>query len=303
MKIESQAREFLNHLRVERSLSINTLAAYRRDISRYQEFLSAQGISSIEVITEDDARAYQGLLSSPDLGYATTTIARMLAAVRGFHKFALRERWISTDVTSAFVGVRPALRLPKALSVDEAIALVEALGSSEDALEIRDYALIELLYSTGARISEAIALEVTDVDVIERAVRLTGKGGKTRVVPIGDSALKAIEKYLVRSRPGLVKNATNLLFLTRNGKPLSRQSAFNSVVHAAKLAKISKEVSPHTLRHCYATHLLEGGADVRIVQELLGHASVTTTQIYTLVTSQRLREVYATTHPRALKKS
>jgi integrase/recombinase XerD len=302
VKIESQAREFLNHLRVERSLSPNTLAAYRRDLAKYQEFLAARAITSLEEIDEVTTRDYQSTLSSPALGYASTTIARMLASVRGFHKFAIRERWTGHDATAAFVSVRPAVRLPKALSVEEAISLVEILSTSEEPLEIRDYALIELLYSTGARISEAIGLELNDIDFQERTIKLTGKGGKTRIVPIGESAIKALEKYQVRVRPSLVKNATADIFLTRNGKRLSRQSAFNAVMHAAKMAKITKEVSPHTLRHCYATHLLEGGADVRIVQELLGHASVTTTQIYTLVTAQRLREVYSTTHPRALKK-
>ncbi|MEY4347593.1 MAG: site-specific tyrosine recombinase XerD [Actinomycetota bacterium] len=301
MKIENQVREFLNHLRVERALSPNTLAAYRRDIEKYQDFLKSRGVTTLEDVDEQMIRQYQDELSSPANGYATTTVARMIASVRGLHKFAIKERWVSRDVTAAFVSVRPGIRLPKALSVQQTIALVEALSTSEEPLDIRDHALIELLYATGARISEAINLEIGDIDVQEQAVRLTGKGGKTRIVPIGESALRALDKYLVRVRPSLVRDANLHLFLNRSGKRLSRQSAFNAVSHAAKLARLDLEVSPHTLRHCYATHLIEGGADVRIVQELLGHASVTTTQIYTLVTAQRLREVYATAHPRALK--
>ena len=302
MTIQKEVREFLSHLRVERNLSDNTLKAYTRDLERYSEFLLNHQIDRVSAISEEIVSSYHSVIHDSKLGLATTSIARMLASVRGFHRFAIREKWVTFDATTNLVSVKPALRLPKALTIDETTRLVEALAAAEQPLQIRDYALIELLYSTGARISEAVTLSLSDINESDSSIRLTGKGGKTRVVPIGGNALQALQKYLVRVRPGLLSGSTNVVFLTRSGEPLSRQSAFNAVKHAAALAKITKQVSPHTLRHCYATHLLEGGADVRIVQELLGHNSVTTTQIYTLVTAQRLREVYATSHPRALSK-
>jgi integrase/recombinase XerD len=303
VKFEAESRDFLNHLRVERNLSANTISAYKRDLDKYRVFLESRGIFSISDVDLDSVTGYQAFLSSNTSGFASTSIARMLASVRGFHAFALKERWISIDHTKSFVSIKPALRLPKALSVAETTSLIEVLASSEEVLGMRDYALLELLYSTGARISEAVNLELDDIDEDQQSIRLTGKGGKTRVVPIGSSAIAALQKYLVRSRPTLLKQSSRVVFLNRNGKKLSRQSAFNAVSQAAELAKLSVDVSPHTLRHCYATHLLEGGADVRVVQELLGHASVTTTQIYTLITAQRLREVYSTSHPRALRKN
>jgi integrase/recombinase XerD len=223
----------------------------------------------------------------------------MLAAVRGLHSFALKERWTMTDSCALLVSSKPAVRLPKALSVGDTLKVVEVLGSAESATDMRDYAVVEFLYSTGARISEVVGLTLDDLDLKGGSVRLFGKGSKYRIVPIGGAAIAALERYIVRARPSLVKQTTNVVFLNRKGEPLGRQSAFNAVSRCAELAQIKQAVSPHTLRHCFATHLLEGGADVRVVQELLGHASVTTTQIYTLVTQQRLREVYSMAHPRS----
>lgn len=228
---------------------------------------------------------------------AASSAARALVAVRGLHKFAVREGLVALDAARAVKPPAAPRRLPKALPVDDVLRLLEAPGA--DAL--RDRALLEVLYSTGARISEAVGLDLDDIDSHERTVLLDGKGGKQRLVPIGRPALDALDAYLVRSRPGLAAGGrgTPAVFLNVRGGRLSRQSAWQTLKVAAERAGIAASVSPHTLRHSFATHLLEGGADVRVVQELLGHASVTTTQIYTLVTVNTLREVYATAHPRA----
>jgi len=232
---------------------------------------------------------------------AASSAARALVAVRGLHKFAVLEGLTEHDAAREVKPPTPPRRLPKALPVDDVLRLLDTpVGEGPGML--RDRALLEVLYSTGARISEAVGLDLDDVDTVERTVLLDGKGGKQRLVPIGRPALEALDAYLVRARPGLVARGrgTPAVFLNVRGGRLSRQSAWNALKVAAEAAGIRVPVSPHTLRHSFATHLLEGGADVRVVQELLGHASVTTTQIYTLVTVNTLREVYATAHPRAL---
>ncbi|MDQ3502672.1 MAG: site-specific tyrosine recombinase XerD, partial [Actinomycetota bacterium] len=225
---------------------------------------------------------------------------RAVVAVRGLHRFALREGWTTLDPAREIKPPVPARRLPKAITVAQVAALLEAPDPATP-LGLRDRALLELLYGTGARISEAVGLAVDDLDRGSGVVRLDGKGGKQRVVPVGSYAGRAVEAYLVRSRPVLLAagSGTSALLLNARGGRLSRQSAWTVLRAAATRAALAVEVSPHTLRHSYATHLLDGGADVRVVQELLGHASVTTTQVYTLVTVDRLREVYATAHPRA----
>jgi len=233
---------------------------------------------------------------------SSVSAGRALVAVRGFHRFALREGVTAVDPAHV---VRPSgtpRRLPKAISVEQVEALIEAAGSGEDPRAVRDRALLEVLYATGARVSEAIGLDVDDLDLEAGTALLHGKGGKQRLVPVGRMAREAVEAYLVRGRPGLVAAGagTPALFVNRRGARLSRQSAWSMIRVAAERAGLSADISPHTLRHSYATHLLDGGADVRVVQELLGHVSVTTTQIYTLVTVEKLREVYLTAHPRAL---
>ena len=224
-------------------------------------------------------------------------------AVRGWHRFCVREGLTSTDVAAQVRPPTPPRRLPKAISVDDVERLLHAAGAEETPLAVRDRALLELLYGTGARISEAVGLDVDDVDLDDGVARLWGKGSKQRMVPIGSYAVAAVSAYLVRARPVLAtggsRPSTPALFLNARGGRLSRQSAWAVLRSAASRAGLTVEVSPHTLRHSFATHLLDGGADVRVVQELLGHASVTTTQIYTLVTVDRLREVYAAAHPRA----
>ena len=233
---------------------------------------------------------------------AAGSAARTLVAVRGFHRFALREGLVGVDVAG---GVRPpaaARRLPKALPVDHVVQIIQAAGHGGSALALRDRALVELLYGCGARISEAVGLDLDDLDTAAGVVRLSGKGGRQRLVPVGSYAVEAVSAYVVRSRPVLAAPGAGsaALFLNARGSRLSRQSAWTVLHRAAERAGLTAEVSPHTLRHSFATHLLDGGADVRVVQELLGHASVTTTQVYTLVTVDKLREVYATAHPRAL---
>lgn len=299
MSLNNQIKEYLSHLKVERQLSVNTLTAYSKDLEIYKDFLHLLSIADIRDITEEATHQFQKSIS--DGNYSRTSILRMLASVRGLHKFALREKWTQINATSGFVSQKVPARLPKALSVKETLDLVDALKSSEEPLDMRDYALVEFLYSTGARVSEAVNLNLNDLDLENGSVRLFGKGSKTRVVPVGSHAIAALEKYLTRARPTLLKKTSNLVFLNKQGNALSRNSAFNAVRNSAEKGKIKTTVSPHTLRHCFATHLLEGGADLRVVQELLGHASVTTTQIYTQITAQRMREIYATSHPRARK--
>jgi integrase/recombinase XerD len=299
------ARSYLDHLSVERGLADNTLASYRRDLCRYLAFLSARGIDDLDAVAQADVAAFlmslrEGDPEHPPLGSGSA--ARTLVAVRGFHRFVLRDGLTTGDPAAGVKPPTPPKRLPKALPIGDVEKILEASGAAGTTLAMRDRALLEVLYGTGARISEAVGLDVDDLDLDEGVVRLQGKGGKQRLVPVGSYAQEAVTGYLVRARPELVSTGrgTPALFLNARGGRLSRQSAWTVLGRAADRAGVSAGVSPHTLRHSFATHLLDGGADVRVVQELLGHASVTTTQIYTLVTVDKLREVYATAHPRAL---
>ncbi|WP_263730588.1 site-specific tyrosine recombinase XerD [Cellulomonas sp. SG140] len=299
---------YLAHLTVERGLSRNTLAAYRRDLSRYLAFLTGRGRTGPEDVTERDVEDYVlAARTGADGGAALSaaSAARAVVAARGLHRFWLLEGLVPADVAH---DVRPPAqprRLPKALSVDEVGRLLDAAGLGDGPAALRDRALLELLYATGARISEAVGADVDDLELdVGRAwIRVLGKGSKERVVPVGRFAAAALEAYLVRGRPALAAagRGTPAIFLNTRGSRLSRQSAWSALRTAAERAGLpaAAHVSPHTLRHSFATHLLAGGADVRVVQELLGHASVTTTQIYTLVTPETLREVYAASHPRA----
>ena len=298
-------RGYLDHLAVERGVATNTLASYRRDLNRYADHLARRGIGSI---TDVDAKLISGFLAGLREGDAdhpalsTPSAARAVVAVRGLHRFALREGLVSHDVAREVRPPAAPRRLPKAISVEDVERLLEAAGFDHTPLAIRDRALLELLYATGARISEAVGLAVDDLDLTQRTVLLSGKGGKQRRVPLGSFAVAAVDAYLVRVRPGLAAAGwgSGALFLNARGGALSRQTAWTVLRSAADKAGLASGISPHTLRHSFATHLMEGGADVRVVQELLGHASVTTTQIYTLVTVDQLREVYAAAHPRAL---
>jgi integrase/recombinase XerD len=294
---------YLDHLDVERGMSRHTLSNYRRDLDRYVEHLARSGRDELADVGEADVGAFLVALRRGDDEHpplATSSASRAVVAVRGLHRFALAEGIVARDVAADVHPPAPAKRLPKALDVASVERLLEA-PPVDDPRGVRDRALLELLYSTGARITETTDLDVDDVDAEQRTVVLTGKGGKQRLVPVGRPALAALEAYRVRARPALAARGkgTPAVFLGARGARLSRQRAWSALQEAAERAGIATAVSPHTLRHSFATHLLDGGADVRVVQELLGHASVTTTQIYTQVTVERLREVWATSHPRA----
>ncbi len=308
-ELGTQLQGYLDHLTIERGVAANTLSSYGRDLRRYTTHLAERGIDDIGAVTEADVSDFLVALrrGDPDAGappLSAVSAARALIAVRGLHRFATAEGLTEVDVARAVKPPTPSRRLPKSLTLDEVLALLDGAGGDREAdgpLTLRNRALLELLYSTGARISEAVGLDIDDVDTHSRSVLLRGKGDKQRLVPIGRPAVSALEAYLVRGRPDLARRGkgTAAIFLNARGGRLSRQSAWQVLQDAAERAGISAAVSPHTLRHSFATHLLEGGADVRVVQELLGHASVTTTQIYTLVTVSTLREVWAGAHPRA----
>ena len=293
----SQLREYLNHLIVERGLSKNTISAYRRDIER---FISEGDVPDLTKVTSSELENF--ISHSRSRGLAESSVARSVVAVRNAVEFTCKEAKTLNNIKD----VKPPkikMRLPKALTISEINSLLNTAKSSGNPDALRESAILELLYGTGARISEVVSLNVSDVLKFDggevSSLRLTGKGGKTRVVPVGRFAREALDQYLVRVRPGLISKDREALFLNDRGGRLSRQSMWTIVSQTAKRANISVDVSPHSLRHSYATHLLDGGADVRVVQELLGHSSVTTTQIYTLVTIDKLRESYSSAHPRA----
>ncbi|WP_410661085.1 site-specific tyrosine recombinase XerD [Amycolatopsis sp. lyj-112] len=295
---------YLDHLVVERGTARNTLDSYSRDLRRYTAYLGDAKVGSFTDVTPAHVTSFGAALREGDDEHrplAASSAARALVAVRGLHKFAHADGITENDPAREVRPPAAAKRLPKALPVHDVLKLLET-PPPEGERPLRDRALLELLYSTGARISEAVGLDVDDIDDAERTVLLDGKGGKQRIVPIGRPALEAVHAYLVRARPALATHGrgTPAMFLNARGTRLSRQSAWQVLKDTAESAGVTAGVSPHTLRHSFATHLLEGGADVRVVQELLGHASVTTTQVYTLVTVNTLREVYATAHPRAL---
>jgi integrase/recombinase XerD len=295
---------YLHHLAVERGSATNTLRSYAIDLERYVCHLAASGVDDLGQVREAHVTGFVVAQRTPGPdrpALAASSTARALAAVRGLHRFAARDGLVGDDVARDVTPPAQTRRLPRTLSIDEVDQLL-AGRPGDDPAALRDRALLELLYSTGARISEAVGLDVDDLDERARTVLLRGKGGKQRLVPVGRPALAAVEAYRVRGRPALAAKGrgTGALLLNARGARLSRQSAFHVLRAAAETAGVAREVSPHTLRHCFATHLLAGGADVRVVQELLGHASVATTQLYTHVTVDTLREVYATSHPRAL---
>lgn len=307
--LDVQVQGYLDHLAIERGVAANTLISYRRDLRRYNEHLVSRGVTDLRDVSEIDVSEFLVALRRGDadtgaVPLSAVSAARALIAVRGLHRFAAAEGVIDLDVARSVKPPTPTRRLPKSLSLDEVLALLDGAGGdapTDGPLTLRNRALLELLYSTGARISEAVGLDVDDVDTQARSVLLRGKGGKQRLVPVGRPAIAALDAYLVRGRPELARRGRGIpaIFLNARGGRLSRQSAWQVLQDAAERAGISAAVSPHTLRHSFATHLLDGGADVRVVQELLGHASVTTTQIYTLVTVNALREVWAGAHPRA----
>ena len=302
--VGGQAEDYLRHLVVERGLSDNTVQAYRRDLLRYQEYLGSRGIGSLAEVTRVDVGEFRRHLDH--IGLAPASVTRCVVAVRNLHRFAVGSGQLQADVTAGMSPGTRSRRLPKALSMDQVESLLAAPDTST-VEGLRDAALLELLYGTGARVSEVCALDVDDIrpvlDDPDLGLRLIGKGDKERIVPLGSYAAKAVDAWLIRGRPAWAEigNGEHALLLNTRGRRLSRQSAWAVIRRAGEAAGLDVEhLSPHSLRHSYATHLLDGGADVRVVQELLGHSSVTTTQIYTLVTADHLREVYRSSHPRAV---
>ena len=307
MGLSDPVDRFLDHLAVERGLSRNTLDAYRRDLRRYRSLLGQRGVGSVVHSGEADISAFVAHLSSteyaPGKGYSPSSVARALAAVRSFHRFLVREGDVVDDPAVGVARPKVPRNLPRPLTVDEVAAMLSAPGH-DGPVGVRDRAILETLYGAGLRISELVALDVDDVDLEEGSVRALGKGSRERIVPLGRYAVQALGGYLTRARPALAgPRSGGALFLNRRGGRLTRQGTTNIIKAAARRAGIRKRVTPHMLRHSFATHLLEGGADVRVVQELLGHAHLATTQIYTLVTQARLRDVYFASHPRARRRA
>jgi len=290
---------YLRHLTIERGLSKNTINSYRTDLFKYLAFLESRNKDLLNVNADDIDKFVSSLNQA---GAASSSSARVIASIRGLHKYLILDSKRTDDPTVKTRAPKLPMRLPKALSQDQVIQLLNAAGPepdsdpSSDLIRLRDRALLELLYSTGARVSEIAGLDLDEVND-NGLMRVRGKGSKERIVPVGSFAHAALEAYLSRVRPALVKSSTPAVFLNQRGGRLSRQSIWQIIQKAGEVCGL--EVSPHTLRHCFATHLIEGGADVRVVQELLGHASVTTTQIYTKVTIDTLREAFQASHPRA----
>ena len=306
MQFESARKSFIDHLQIERGLSANSIAAYSRDLTKFAEFLNSRGLYFEKI---DSATATEFEISLKENGLALASINRAVSALKTFYKYVSREYAIS-DPTTELSANRLPRKLPKALTISEITSLLDSTERIGDLTALRDRAILEVLYGTGARVSEVVGINVADLgkstltgDEIT-TLKLRGKGSKERIVPLGSFAKDAIENYLVRLRPTYLEKSksgktTSALFLNSKGTRLSRQSAWQTVMDAAEATGLTGKVSPHVFRHSYATHLLDGGADIRVVQELLGHSSVTTTQIYTLITIDKVREAYASAHPRA----
>lgn len=301
MNFHKYSEEFLNFSRIERGLSNNSISAYSRDLQRFSEFLSSRSLDVID-FHQDSLDVFINELSKE--GLAISSINRVISTLRSFYGYLEREHQLNNPMKDIESRKIP-LRLPKALTIAQITSLIEASSSEDDIISLRNKAILELLYSTGGRVSEIVGLDLSDIfesnDV--RVIKLRGKGGKVRVVPMGSFSVKALNDYVVRVRPALqLKNSkgkSEALFLNQRGTRISRQSAWQIVVDCAKKAGLTEGISPHVFRHSFATHLLDGGADIRVVQELLGHSSVTTTQIYTLITIDKIRESYSLAHPRA----
>jgi integrase/recombinase XerD len=307
MKFENALQSFLDHLTIERGLSSNSISAYRRDLAKYSDFLVKEKFD-FEQLTEKEIVDFEVWLKG--LGLAITSINRNISALKSFYKYLAQEFSITNPV-SAVASSKVPRRLPKALTIKEITSLIDSTKREGDPISLRDHAIIELLYGTGARVSEIVGIDINDFSQSDiegnpiTTLKLRGKGSKERIVPLGSFAKSALDEYLVRIRPSLLTKSKSArvetaLFLNQRGSRLSRQSAWQMISDAADATGLSGKVSPHVFRHSYATHLLDGGADIRVVQELLGHASVTTTQIYTLITIDKVREAYATAHPRAI---
>ena len=306
MKFENALQSFLDHLTIERGLSSNSISAYKRDLAKFSDYLTNEKLD-FERLTENEIISFEVWLKG--LGMAVTSINRNISALKSFYKY-LAQEFSTNNPVSAVASSKVPRRLPKALTIKEITSLIDSTKREGDPISLRDHAIIELLYGTGARVSEIVGIDINDFAQSDiegnpiTTLKLRGKGSKERIVPLGSFAKSALDEYLVRIRPNLLSKSKSArvesaLFLNQRGSRLSRQSAWQMISDAADSTGLSGKVSPHVFRHSYATHLLDGGADIRVVQELLGHASVTTTQIYTLITIDKVREAYATAHPRA----
>jgi integrase/recombinase XerD len=302
LSFDLAASSFLNHLQIERGLAANSIAAYRRDLAKFQSFLQNLALHEVtpEIINDFET-------SLREMKLAVASINRIDSTLRSFFKH-LQQEFGYADPTLEIAPSKSARRLPKALTIKQIVSMIDAAYREGDSITLRDQAMLELLYSSGARVSELIGININDLSTVQTAdgeittLKLRGKGSKERIVPLGSFATKAISDYVVRIRPALSSKSSKpsaALFLNSRGGRISRQSAWQMVLDSAKAAGVTEHVSPHVFRHSYATHLLDGGADIRVVQELLGHASVTTTQIYTLITIDKVRETYSMAHPRA----
>ena len=302
LNFDLASTSFLNHLQIERGLAANSIAAYRRDLNKFAVFLNNNALSEVDPET---ISAFEASLREAKLSVAS--INRVDSTLRSFFKH-LQQEYGYADPTLEIAPKKSARRLPKALTIAQIVSMIDAAYREGLPITTRDQAMLELLYSSGARVSELIGINLNDLSSIETddgvvtTLKLRGKGSKERMVPLGSFASRSIENYMVRVRPDLAAKSaktTSALFLNSRGSRISRQSAWQMVLDAAEAAGVTEHVSPHVFRHSYATHLLDGGADIRVVQELLGHASVTTTQIYTLITIDKVRESYSMAHPRA----
>ena len=302
LNFDLAATSFLNHLQIERGLAANSIAAYKRDLAKFALFLEEKSLSEVD---SETIAQFESSLREAKLSVAS--ISRVDSTLRSFFKH-LQQEYGYADPTLEIATKKSARRLPKALSISQIVSMIDSAHRDGQPVTIRDQAMLELLYSSGARVSELIGINLNDLSSIETkdgvitTLKLRGKGAKERIVPLGSFATQAIDNYLTRVRPDLAARSSksaSALFLNSRGSRISRQSAWQMVLDAADAAGVTEHVSPHVFRHSYATHLLDGGADIRVVQELLGHASVTTTQIYTLITIDKVRESYSMAHPRA----
>ena len=301
MNFHQYSEEFLNYSRIERGLSNNSISAYTRDLRRFCVFLSKR---TVEIGDFQQKELDEFIIGLNEQKLAISSINRVISTLRSFYGYLEREHQFVNPMKDVESRKIP-LRLPKALTIAQITSLIEGSSSEDDLISLRNKAILELLYSTGGRVSEIVGINLSDIfesnDV--RVIKLRGKGGKERVVPMGSFSIKALDDYVVRVRPSLqlksIKSKSEALFLNQRGTRISRQSAWQIVVDSARSSGLSEGISPHVFRHSFATHLLDGGADIRVVQELLGHSSVTTTQIYTLITIDKIRESYSLAHPRA----
>lgn len=295
--METIIEEYLKFIQIEKGLSENTIGAYRRDLKKYQIYMQENKIAHIDFIDRQTIQECLGHLI--DQGASAKSIARFISTIRSFHQFALREKYAAKDPTVLIETPKYEKKLPDVLDVEEVIQLLETPDLNKNN-GYRDRTILELLYATGMRVTELIQIEIDDVNLIMGFVKVFGKGNKERIIPLGDTVIEYLDTYINSVRPQLLKkNVTNVLFLNMHGRPLTRQGIWKLIKQYGLKANINKTLTPHTLRHSFATHLLENGADLRAVQEMLGHSDISTTQLYTHVSKTQIRQMYNQFHPRA----